>query len=165
MLVIMTNIISFSIPAWHISSNYRLEYPITYPIGHMAYTGSIYMTVLLSFERYVAVCKKKLITVKKTISFMICVTLFAICFDLPKFGVYKYAKTEDGVTIGKTTELICNNIFVIVYLSVLQLCVTFIFPTFCLIVSNIFIFKEVSKQEKHDSPFLLLLLFQISLLI
>ena len=57
LLVLIASISCVMIPAWHIPSlNNENEYirTIVFPIGCMASTGSMYMLVLLSFERYKA---------------------------------------------------------------------------------------------------------------
>ena len=82
-----------------------------YPLAIMAYTGSIYMTVLLTVERYLAVCLRKELTIKKTKFCIACVALFAICFSIPTAFVFKYAKSKDGVIYAKQTELLCTTSF------------------------------------------------------
>ena len=126
-------------------SNIPMTAPVMYPLANMAYTGSIFMTVLLSVERYVAVCLKQELTIRKTIFYIACVSLFAICFCIPTALVFKY-EAKDGVIYAKRTELICNTTLYPVYFGVLNGIFRLILLVFCLVVSNIFIFKEVSRE-------------------
>ena len=52
--VILAMFVGNSIPAWHILSEKTIQtfYPILYPFGNVAYMGSVFMIVLLSFERF-----------------------------------------------------------------------------------------------------------------
>ena len=150
-LLVLFNILGWSVGAWHIPSIYfqnHLTQTWRFPVDVMAYTTSTYLTVLVSVERYLAVCRKKVISIKKTKFYIIYVIVFAICMGLPLLWVYKYEETKDGVTHLALTELGCNKTFRIVYLFVVQICQNLILPTLCLIVFNILIFKEVSKKSK-----------------
>ena len=129
-LFVLINILGWSVGAWNISSIYFQNHLIQawfFPVGTMVYTASIYLTVLLSVERYLAICRKKVIAIKKTKFYIIYVILFAICMGLPLLWVYKYEETKDGDTYLALTELACNKTFRIVYLFVLQICQNFIF--------------------------------------
>ena len=48
------------IPAWNPPSlEIEIVYPLCYPIGNISYMGSLYLTILLSFERYMALCHRQ----------------------------------------------------------------------------------------------------------
>merc|ERR1719464_1003137 len=51
---IMSTFTIYTIDAWKIPS-LDIRYPILYPSAHTAYMGSMYLTVLLTFERCLAV--------------------------------------------------------------------------------------------------------------
>ena len=69
------------IPAWHTPSlNIENVRFIAYPLGNVAYIGSLYMILVLSFERYMAVHKNKELTTKRTIIFIISVISFSILY-------------------------------------------------------------------------------------
>ena len=80
LLIISTLIVV--IPAWHIPSFKNIENVrfIAYPLGNVAYIGSLYMILVLSFERYMAVHKNKELTSKRTIILIISVISFAILY-------------------------------------------------------------------------------------
>ena len=53
-----------SMPSWPVSA-IKIIYPVMYPIVHISYTGSIFMIVLVSFERYVSVCHMREVPIKR----------------------------------------------------------------------------------------------------
>ena len=63
LLLLLVGVPSFVIPAWNIPSNEPIRYGV-YPLGNMAYLGSMYMIVLLSFERYMAVYQGRKLTIR-----------------------------------------------------------------------------------------------------
>ena len=61
-------------------------YPILYPINWISYSSGIYLTVLLTLERYYAVCIiRGTPNLKKTKIVIVCVCIFAILYNLPHF--------------------------------------------------------------------------------
>ena len=94
--VIVVLLLGYSIEAWNIPS---LEMdPILYPLGNISYMGSLSMTMLLSRERYMAVCQKQILTVKKTRTYMGILAVFTILYCLPTFWQLKW-ETIDGNTV------------------------------------------------------------------
>ena len=83
------------IPAWHIRS-FDIE-PVrskAYPFATMAYMGSMYMTVLLSFERYMAIRKGRKLTMKRLTVCISSVTIFCILYNLPAFWIWTLEENE-----------------------------------------------------------------------
>ena len=136
------------IPSWHIPSfNNETVRSKAHPFGNMAYIGSMYMIVLLSYERYKAVHQSRQLTFKRTMVHIASVILFAIFYNLPTFWAYELV-TENGIAKTKMSELACNLTFFMVYYVVLNASFRFIFPTICLVRFNIFIYKEVRYFKK-----------------
>ena len=68
-----------------------LFYPILYPINWISYSTGIYLTVLLTLERYYAVCiLRGTPNLKKTKIVILCVYIFAILYNLPHFFEEKW---------------------------------------------------------------------------
>ena len=144
LLLLVMAIPSMLIPALHIPSLY-IE-PVrakAFTFGDMAYMGSLYMIVLLSYERYVAVYQKRELTMKRTVLYIVFVTIFSILYNLPKFWLYVLKTDEDGNAKTKRSDFSCTEMFYKVYFVGLNACFRFIGPTLCLIGFNIFIYKEV----------------------
>ena len=92
-----------SMPSWPVSA-IKIIYPVMYPIVHISYTGSIFMIVLVSFERYVSVCHMREVPIKRIILYTAIVTLFAIICNIPSMMIYKW-ETIDGAILTKRTNL------------------------------------------------------------
>ena len=141
---IVSIFISFGIDAWKIPSLVpKIANPINYPFGHTAYMASMYLTVLLTLVRYLAVRWKKQLSIKETKILMASVILFVIIYNLPKWMIYKWETNQNGATELKLTELACDPTFLKVYLAGGNGFFLFILPTLILITSNILMLKEV----------------------
>ena len=131
-----------------------------YPVVHIAYTGSIFMIVLVSFERYVTVYRMEILSIKMTIIYMGMVTFFAILSNIPSMLIFKWEETSVPIvnsTIGSLEETIdqiiatrtdisCHNDHIKRYNTyVLNPILRFILPIIALVGFNIFIFKKVIK--------------------
>ena len=144
LLTIMSTFIIFVLNAWKIPSLYtKIANPINYPIGHTAYMTSMYLTVLLTLVRYLAVCWKKQFSIKETKILMASVVLFVIIYNLPKWMIYKWETNQNGATELKLTELACDPTFLNVYFAWGHGLFLFVLPTLILITSNVLMYKEV----------------------
>ena len=129
-----------------------------YPVVHITYTGSIFMIVLVSFERYVTVYRMEILSIKMTIIYMGMVTFFSILSNIPSMLIFKWEETSVPIvnsTIGSTEETIdqiiatrtdisCHHDHIRRYITyVLNPILRFILPTIALVGFNIFIFKKV----------------------
>ena len=61
---------------------------IIYPVGMIAQTGSAYLTLCVTIERYVAVCHplkaRSLCTHGRACCYVACVGVFAVVYNLPR---------------------------------------------------------------------------------
>ena len=143
LLTIMTTFAIATIDAWKIPSS-DIKYPIVYPFGYTAYMASMYLTVLLTLVRYLAVCRKKNFTFKKTKISMASILLLAIIYNLPKWMIFRW---ETNPTNGdgelKIRKLACDPIFYKVYYAGGNGFFMFILPTLMLVIPNVLMHKEV----------------------
>ena len=101
------------------------------------YTCSVYITVLLTVVRYIAVChhdKTHLITRKKIKAYIGIVMIFSLIWNVPRFFAY-----EDGslTTLGKSTS------YKTIYLTGGKGTLLFIIPLAVLFVLNSFMVMKV----------------------
>ena len=116
------------------------DYPFVYPFVHISYSGSIFMVILVSFERYLAVCQGTELTIPKAKFYIGVVTIFSVLVNIPSMLVYKWS---DGHT--KLTDLACNESFIKYYITYfLNIFLRGIFPTVSLIGFNVLIYKKVN---------------------
>ena len=111
--------------------------------GTFTFTGSNFLTVLLSIERYLVVCKGKKLELKKTLYYIGFISLFALIYALPFLLSFKWGIDENGLIVAEKAKLACNKIFVLVYGFYLNNILRLILPMICLIVFNILILREV----------------------
>ena len=127
---------------WKIPSS-DIKYQIVYPLGFTAYMGSMYLTVLLTMVRYLAVCRKRNFTFKETKISMASIFLLAIIYNVPKWMMFRWETNLDDVRELKITELFCDPTFYKVYYAGGNGVFMFILPTLMLIIPNVLMQKEV----------------------
>ena len=136
LLTIMSHF-SIIFDAWKIPSS-DIKYQIVYPLGHIAYMGSMYLTVLLTLVRYLAVCRKKNVTIKKIKILMASIFLLAIIYNLPKWMSFRWETNQ-----LKTAKFVCDPTFYKVYYAGGNGLFMFILPTLLLVIPNVLMHKEV----------------------
>ena len=81
---------SFSIPVFE---------PIIQPTYELVYTGSAFMTVLLTLERYLKIVlthkSDKWCTTKRINAWILCASLFALLINIPYYMAYAWDKNGD----------------------------------------------------------------------
>ena len=121
----------------------------------MAYNTSIYLTILLAFERYLCVCwpkkAKYICTPKKTKIYILICALIGLTYTMPRFFQFKYEFNEEKeryevmkTTFGKSYDYKKG------YLTWSDFVYRLILPTFCLAYFNIAVFREVSAHTQAD---------------
>lgn len=98
MIVTTTSILMFGLPeiceytqtmVWYTQGIYQLITPIIFPLALIAQTGSVYLTVTVTIERYIAVCRplraRLLCTYGRAKMYVMCVAIFSIVYNLPRF--------------------------------------------------------------------------------
>ena len=146
MVLVFMALISRGMNTW--GFDIRDDYPFVYPFLHISYTGSIFMVILVSFERYLAVCQGTKLTIPKAKFYIGIVTLLSILVNIPSMLVYKWS---DGHT--KLTKMACDEFFVKYYITYfLNLTLRFIFPTVSLIGFNVLIYLKVNDITYSEVP-------------
>ena len=114
--------------------------PITFPMAVTWFTGSVYTTMLLSFERYSGIVLGKRIYFKKVYRYMVSIGLFSIITNIPLFWSFKWEEAELNL------DVYCNKTFQYAALILPHAILKFIVPTLFLIFTNFFTVKEVRNS-------------------
>ena len=123
----------------------KLTWPIMVPLRYTLYSCSLYLTILLTLERYIAVVYQKQITsFRKTNILISSFVLFPILYNFPFFFKRTWGKDVNGTTTLTYTTLAENPFFAKHYETWIFHILNFVLPLVCLIVFNILIFKKVS---------------------
>ena len=138
-IVILTCIVLAGLPAIFGASYGSKAFPILWPIQQIAWTASIYFTMLMTLERYLAVFYKKSASVRNTIASMVCVLIFAILYNITRFLEYTTVFIPElNTTNAQENEnygLLSNGAYVVGYLICCNLIFRLILPfcifTFC----------------------------------
>lgn len=161
--------------------------PIFHPLMNIAWTGSIFFTVFMTLERFIAVTQpmksKGLFDLQKVKYQMGLITLFVIIYNIPRFIEYKWKdirirsaydpegiekpefrqreeyinwenKAYENITEVAERSLLCNQIYVDLYLTWMNFIVRFVIPTIILIFCNVKILNEVKKIHGNIASFM-----------
>ena len=95
-LVIVTVILLKGMPLILETSYLEYLYPYLYPLMNIAWTISIYLTVILSLERYLGVCcrevAKQFCTIRKTLLYIGIIVVFSSVYNIPRFKEYQLSE-------------------------------------------------------------------------
>lgn len=128
-----------------------------YPIGLQAQTGSVWTTVGVTVERYVAVCHplkaRFLCTYRRARVFNLLICIFALCYNIPRFWEISIRQvidpeTNSSVYIAHASVFRKNKLYYEVYYIWLYLFVMYFIPFLTLAVLNVFIWKAVQHANK-----------------
>jgi hypothetical protein len=128
-----------------------------------AQVASVYLTVLVSVERYVAVCKPFKARVwfswRKSSLFSVAVIFFSILYNFPTwFELGTRRKYSEGVFLGLAsyrTALYRDSTYVFYYVNLGSFLVIRLIPFALLVVLNSFIYNAVRSSKVGAKLFLL----------
>ena len=127
-----------------------LTLPVTHPLKGFAYICSIYLLILLTFERFIAIyCATKNSHWKtymedKTKTFIGLVLLFSLIWNLPKCFMWKWKTHKIHPTFVVNTDVSLKNSYDTFYSTYGYSIIRFFIPLVILIVLNSLIVKQVN---------------------
>lgn len=126
-----------------------------YPVSMVAQTCSIWTFVIISVERYVAVCRpftaNKFVTVGRAKFAQICVVVTALLYNLIRF--WEYTLKMDGSPVEDDDQefyaplLRTNRIYFSVYYSTMYLVTNLLFPLSIIVILNTFIVRTLRAHD------------------
>ena len=123
------------------------------PMAQLSLFGSIYITVALCIERYMAICSPLFYRTKRVHSFLyIIVILCAIVFvNIPRFMELRIKQLEDNKQELVISNLRRNRIYYYLYGVAFKFIFQYIIPYALLIILNVRIWKVLRLQSKSDT--------------
>ncbi|XP_022256354.1 FMRFamide receptor-like [Limulus polyphemus] len=132
--------------------------PVVYPLGLMAQTGSVWVTVIVTVERYIAVCHplkaRVFCTKRRAFLYIICVTIFAFCYNIPRFYELECVSSVDSITNSTVynvapSEFRQNALYFEVYHVWLYLFIMYFLPILTLALLNGTIWQTVQRANRN----------------
>ncbi len=167
-ILIVTSILMFGLPAVNaynanLFTYYRYDiFPyitqFVYPVGMIAQTGSVYLTLCVTVERYVAVClplkARSICTYTRACAYVAVIAVFSTVYNLPRFWevtwqTMHYAGYSVNETLVVPTSLRNDEVYISVYMTWLYLVVMYLVPFLSLAVFNLWIYLEVRRANSE----------------
>ncbi|KAJ6634975.1 FMRFamide receptor [Pseudolycoriella hygida] len=131
--------------------------PYVFPLATVAQTASSYLTLMVSLERYVAVCHplraRALCTYGRSKFYVIFCVVFAVLYNFVKLWetkVVAYDTKDVGLIFCvESTELRKDTHYITIYINWCYLIVNYFIPFLGLLVFNILIYRQVRKANKE----------------
>ncbi|KAG8186962.1 hypothetical protein JTE90_005737 [Oedothorax gibbosus] len=126
---------------------------VAYPVGLIAQTGSVWMTVGVTVERYVAVCHplraRFLCTHRRARLCTVAVAVLAIAYNAPRFLEIQLVRVAPGQYVAKPSQFRMNRLYYKVYYIWLYLFVMYFIPFLTLAVLNCCIWRAVRNASAN----------------
>lgn len=125
--------------------------PYVFPLATAAQTASIYLTLMVSLERYVAVCHplraRALCTYGRSKFYVIFCIVFAVLYNFVKLWETKVVAYESKILglifcVG-STKLRNDSQYITIYIHWCYLIVNYFIPFIGLLIFNILIYRQV----------------------
>ncbi|CAO1411735.1 unnamed protein product [Diamesa serratosioi] len=164
--LILTSILLFGIPAIYPGTGFFRFYflrilPqisfVVYPIAMSAQTASVYLTLTVTLERYVAVCHplraRALCTYGRARIYFLVILIFSICYNLPRFFEVKLSQYDDNeyghVYCIAATDLRFHPDYVKIYIHWLYMIFIYFIPFSSITFFNFMIYLQVRKANRE----------------
>jgi len=139
------------------NSDLDLAKPVTYPLRGFAYICSIYLLILLTFERYVVLCHLNRIEDMKawTNKLIGLVFLFSLIWNIPNCFFWKWV-TSNNITSVVKTDLADDKYgsYEKFYVTYGHSIIKFFLPMVILIVLNSLIVKQLFTLKRENTDLL-----------
>ena len=130
------------------TTHYFYPGPITLPISYFAYTSSIFASLFLTIERYLAICRQISISLENTKMITFSVILICAMITSPFCFFYTW-KSKEIFSSGNYTVAVPSEFFYTANLNNYWMAldiILFVIPLMLFLVFNILIIKKVRKS-------------------
>ncbi|KAG8249903.1 obsolete signal transducer activity protein [Homalodisca vitripennis] len=168
-VLIVTSILLFGLPAIYQYTKtdllFAYQYKIfaflclvVFPVALIAQTVSVYLTLTVTLERFVAVCHplqaRSLCTYGRARLYVILIIIFSTIYNLSRFWEIKIREeyneeTNSTVYMPVTSDLRQNKIYISLYIHWLYMIFIYFLPFSCLAVLNGAIYRQVRRANQE----------------
>ena len=134
-----------------------------FPVALQAETGTIYLTMLVTFNRYVSVCRpyeaSSLCSVQHARRHIVGVVIFSILYNIPRFlefevGVHEEPSKNRTILVSRLSDIGKHKIYQILYGNALYFLVMFLVPLATLIILNYKLIKALKDTKRKREQLL-----------
>lgn len=162
-VLILTSVLLFGIPAIYPYTGHFFVYyynvyphlaPILFPLAMIAQTVTVYLTLTVTLERFVAVCHplraRSLCTYGRARIYVLVIILFSVVYNLPRFWEVSntdsyYPELNTTIYCPIASNLRQNSMYISVYIHWMYLVFLYFLPFGSLAVLNAAIYRQVRK--------------------
>ncbi|XP_043795344.1 FMRFamide receptor isoform X1 [Apis laboriosa] len=128
-----------------------------YPLSCMAHIATVYLTLTVTLERYIAVCHplqaRSFCTYGRARLAVAIILIFSFFYNLPKFWEVEYYtethwKYNVTVYCVYPADLRSNNLYVTLYVHWMYFFICYLFPFLALVIFNVAIYRRVRKANR-----------------
>lgn len=166
-VLIITSILLFGLPGIYPYSGFLFNYyyivyphiaPVVFPLAMVVQTASVYLTLTVSLERFVAVCHplraRSLCTYGRARMYVVAIIVFSAMYNLPKLweSTIKeewYPELNVTVYCPRPSALRENELYIRVYIHWLYLIFLYLLPFLGLAILNAAIYRQVMAVKLH----------------
>ena len=157
-LRVMTSIYTYTRTKDAFSAHFPYIVNYVFPFAQMSLTGTVWLTVLVTLNRYVSVCKpyevSQLCSKRQARRHVIVITLFSIIYSVPKFFEYTIGPKRNPhrniwVYHAWPTAMGKNAIYRIVYSNIIYFLLVYILPLVILMTLNYKLVRALSQARRR----------------
>ena len=151
----MTLILNYGLPALYQQDGDMyprdLYWPVIFPVSSSTYIGKAYLTVLLTLERFIAVCypqkSSSLFSLGRTKIYIGFISLFSFMYTVPRIFELKWEENKGNISEANPSKLCRRNLpdsfYYRFYVIWLTFGIQFFLPLLCLITFNTLLIRQV----------------------
>lgn len=126
--------------------------PFLVPCLCIAQFAAVYMVVLVTADRYIAICRPlhapHLSTLPRMRKAVVAIWVVSILYNMPRFFEKKLVLNEDGYHEAISTSLLSNTYYSIIYTTLLYFLVRYLVPVLALLFCNYRLIVEIRKSSR-----------------
>lgn len=164
-VLIVTSILLFGLPIIYPTTNHLFIYyykvyplitPVVFPIAMISQTVSVYLTLTVTLERFVAVCHplqaRSLCTYGRARAYVVVIIVFSIAYNITRFWEVEVRECKHPNYTGTVYQLFPTNMrddkdYISIYIHWMYLVVMYFVPFGSLAVLNAAIYNQVTGHR------------------
>ncbi|XP_026469632.1 FMRFamide receptor-like [Ctenocephalides felis] len=164
-ILILTSMMLFGLPAiysytgklfYYYYSIYPRISPYVYPVAMIAQTASVYITMTVTLERWVAVCHplraRALCTHGRARWHLCAIALFCILYNIPRFwevSSREYRIRDTTIHCVEASDLRAESLYITLYIHWSYLVFLYFIPFSSLACLNAMIYRQIRKANRE----------------